>query len=121
MYHFFTNAEEALINRLSNYLSYENAIAYRGERLSPMQMADVLGMDRGQLSRTLKTLIRKNAIGVWRSGDKLTYYMNPELYQKGGSHPDLRQKFAHEVTTARKDGNARVFDVRYASRTLLVR
>ena len=80
----------------------------------------MLDIDRGQLSRTLNNLIRKNAIGVWRSGDKMTYYLNPELYQKGGGKEELRKKFAHEVTSAKRMG-AKVFDARYASRTLLVR
>lgn len=120
MYHFFTSGEELLLHRLSNYLSYENAIAHKGERLSPAQMADVLYMDRSQVVRTLKSLIRKNAIGVWVSGDRMTYYMNPELYQKGEGKTDLRQKFAHEVTTAQRSG-AKVFNVQYASKTLLVR
>ncbi len=120
MYGFFTNGEELLLNRLSDYLSYENAISHKGERLEPMQMADLIGMDRGQFSRTLKKLIRKNAIGIWVSGDKMTYYMNPELYRKGNSQKDLLQKFAHEVTQAKKEG-AVVFNVRYATRTLLSR
>lgn len=120
MYKFFSPSEELLLHRLSNYMSYENAIAHNGERLSPAQMADLLHMDRSQFSRTMKGLIRKNAIGVWMSGGKLTYYMNPELYRKGDGKRDLLQKFAHEVTTAQGDG-AKVFDVRYASRTLLSR
>ncbi len=119
MYNLFTNSEELLLHRLSDYLSYENAIAHKGERLSSMQMADLLYMDRGQFSRTLKKLIRKNAIGVWVSGDKMTYYMNPELYLKGSQKPELMQKFQHEVTTAKREG-ATVFNIRYASKTLLV-
>jgi len=103
---FFTGAEERLLGRLSDFLQLNtNAIVTPGgEYMSIEDMARYLYMDRVHVRRTVKALIRKNAVGMWRSGDFEIYYINPALYRCGDVDPYLWLMFDREYhERARKE------------------
>lgn len=95
---FFTKTEEQVINRLADYLKYnENSLVTKqGEYMNMQDMADAIFMDRRNMRRYVHSLIRKNAMGMWWSGDREIYYINPELYEKGMAPYPIKQNFDME-------------------------
>lgn len=81
----FTSAEEKTLHRLSMFLQLNtNAIvAPNGDYMNIEQMADETGIDRSNIRKVVKLLMKKNSLGQWKSGDKDIYYMNPFLFQMG--------------------------------------
>ena len=110
-HNFFTGAEERVLSRLATYLQLNtNAIVTPGgEYMSIEDMARYLYMDRTHVRRTVKGLIRKNAIGVWRSGDYEIYYINPFLYRKGNVDPYLWLLFDREYHERARKENVKCF------------
>lgn len=81
---YFKPAEEKTLHRLSMFLQMNtNAIVKNSEYLTIERMADETGMDRSNLRKVIKGLMRKNAIGKWSSGEREVYYINPILYRNG--------------------------------------
>lgn len=81
----FTPSEEKTLNRLSLFLQLNsNAIvAANGDYMSIEKMADETGIDRSNIRKVVKLLVKKNSLGIWKSGEEEIYYMNPFLYQMG--------------------------------------
>lgn len=97
----FTAAEERVLHRLADYLQL-NTNALVNPNKSPMtvqDMADRIQMNRSDLTRYLRQLVRKNALGIWKSGYDQTYYMNPYLYERGTISPWLFARFNEEMFT----------------------
>lgn len=96
---FFTLAEERVLNALANYLQMNtNAIVTPGgDYMTIDEMARQTGIDRSNLRKWVKSLIRKNAIGKWVSGQKEAYFINPHLYQKGEVKPFVFYLFDEEA------------------------
>jgi hypothetical protein len=94
----FTSAEEKTLHRLSMFLQLNtNAIVSPGgEYMNIERMAIETGIDRSNIRKTIKSLIHKNAVGIWKSGDNEIYYMNPFLYQMGDIQPYLFNLFDAE-------------------------
>ena len=94
----FTTAEEKTLHRLSMFLQlHTNAIVSpNGEYMSIERMSDETGIDRSNIRKVIKLLMRKNAIGKWSSADQEIYYMNPFLYQSGEVKPFLFNLFDEE-------------------------
>ena len=94
----FTSAEERTLHRLSMFLQLNtNAIVSPGgEYMNIEGMAVETGIDRSNLRKIIKSLIQKNAVGMWKSGDNEIYYMNPFLYQMGEIQPYLFNLFDAE-------------------------
>mgnify|MGYP001285290898 CR=1 FL=1 len=107
----FTAAEERILSRLANYLQLNtNAIVTPGgEYMGIEDMARYLYMDRAHVRRRIKSLIRKNAIGVWRSGDYEIYYINPVLYRCGNVDPYLWLLFDREYHERARKENVKCF------------
>lgn len=95
---FFTDKERRVLDDLSDWLSYDNAISNTKGHMTVTEMADAIGMDRSNFAKVLKSLTRKNAIGAWISGSRTSYYMNPDLYCKGDEKQWLGQQFSHEAS-----------------------
>jgi len=81
----FTPAEEKTLHRLSMFLQLNTnaVVAPNGDYMGIEQMADETGIDRSNIRKVVKLLMKKNAFGLWKSGDKEIYYMNPFLFQMG--------------------------------------
>jgi len=81
----FTPTEERVLGALADYLQLNtNAIVTPGgDYMTIDEMARQTGMDRSNLRKWVKSLMRKNAIGKWVSGHKEAYFINPYLYQCG--------------------------------------
>lgn len=94
----FTTAEEKTLHRLSMYLQLNtNAIVTTsGEYMGIEQMAEETNIDRSNIRKVIKTLMKKNALGMWQSGGREIYYMNPFLYQMGEIPPYLFNLFDEE-------------------------
>ncbi|WP_156157854.1 hypothetical protein [Gordoniibacillus kamchatkensis] len=94
----FTAAEERVLNRLAEYLQMNtNAIVNpNGSIMTVEDMARNIRMDRSDIRKYLRQLVRKNALGVWKSGYDETYFMNPFLYVKGKIEPWLYERFEEE-------------------------
>lgn len=94
----FTASEEKTLHRLSMFLQINtNAIvAQNGDYMGVEKMAEETGIDRSNIRKVVKLLIKKNALGTWRSGDYEIYYMNPFLYQMGNVPPYLFNLFDAE-------------------------
>lgn len=116
---FFTDKELVCLQKLSLHLSYDNAVSDRSGPLNVSSMALAVDMDKGNFSRLLKALMHKNAIGLFASGQRVTYYMNPELYCKGEPKPWLIDQFKHE-SVLRADEGESLFFVRGNRTTLVV-
>ena len=94
----FTTAEEKTLHRLAMYLQLNtNAIVTpRGDYMNIERMAEETNIDRSNIRKVIKELIKKNAIGMWKSGDYEIYYMNPFLYEMGNVPPFLFNQFDEE-------------------------
>ena len=81
----FTASEEKTLHRLSMFLQINtNAIvAQNGDYMGIEKMAEETGIDRSNIRKVVKLLIKKNALGTWKSGENEIYYMNPFLYLMG--------------------------------------
>ncbi len=81
----FTLAEEKTLHRLSMYLQLNtNAIvSSNGEYMNIEKMAEETGIDRSNIRKVVKELVKKNALGMWKSGENEIYYMNPFLFAMG--------------------------------------
>lgn len=95
----FTAAEERVLNRLADFLQLnKNAIVTPGgEYMTIDEMAEHVGLDRSNMRKTIKSLIKKNAIGKWSSGDSESYYINPFLYKCGDIDDLLFRMFDEEA------------------------
>lgn len=116
---FFSDKEKACLADLSHYLSYENAIVGRNGPMSTIEMAKALGMDDSNFRKVLRSLMRKNAIGCFESGERRTYYINPELYCKGDRKPWLEQQFAHRAYVAQQEHMAEIVELHKYRSTLM--
>lgn len=87
----FTTAEEKTLNRLSIFLQINTnaVVSPNGSYMGVEEMAKETGIDRSNIRKAVKTLIGKNALGMWRSGENEIYYMSPFLYQMGNIQPWL--------------------------------
>jgi hypothetical protein len=94
----FTTAEEKTLHRLSMYLQLNtNAIVTTsGDYMSIEKMAEETNIDRSNIRKVIKTLMKKNALGMWKSGGREIYYMNPFLYQMGNVPGYLFNMFDEE-------------------------
>jgi len=94
----FTTAEEKTLHRLSMFLQINtNAIvSTTGEYMSIEKMAEETCIERSHIRKVIKTLMKKNALGMWKSGNYEIYYMNPFLYQMGTVKPYLFDLFDEE-------------------------
>jgi predicted transcriptional regulator len=94
----FSTAEEKVLHRLSMFLQLNtNAIVtVGGEYMNVEKMADQTGIDRSNIRKVIKSLMKKNSLGMWKSGDREIYYMNPFLYQMGEIPPYLFNLFDDE-------------------------
>jgi len=81
----FTASEEKTLHRLSMFLQINTnaVVAQNGDYMGIEKMAEETGIDRSNIRKVVKLLIKKNALGTWKSGDNEIYYMNPFLYQMG--------------------------------------
>ncbi len=95
----FTPTEERVLGVLSDYLQMNtNAIVTPGgDYMNVDEMARQTGIDRSNMRKWIKALIRKNAIGKWVSGQKEAYFMNPYLYQCGDVKPFVFYLFDEEA------------------------
>jgi len=95
----FTPTEERILSVLADYLQLNtNAIVTPGgEYMNIDEMARQTGMDRSNMRKWVKSLIRKNAIGKWVSGETEAYFINPYLYQCGDVKPFLFLLFDREA------------------------
>src|SRR5690242_7974797 len=75
----FTPTEERILNILADYMQLNtNAIVTPGgEYMCVDEMARQTGIDRSNIRKWIKGLIRKNAIGKWVSGNSEGYFINP--------------------------------------------
>lgn len=91
----FTTAEEKTLHRLSMFLQLNtNAIINpTGDYMNIEDMANETGIDRSNIRKSIKMLMKKNALGMWKSGDREIYYMNPFLFQTGNIKPFLFNLF----------------------------
>lgn len=107
----FTAAEERILNRLSAWLQLNtNAIVTAGgDYMCVEQMAKQIGMDKSHMHKTVKLLVKKNALGIWKSGSMEVYYMNPFLYQCGKIEPYLFWLFDREYFKRCKDEHIQRF------------
>jgi len=107
----FTAAEERILNRLADYLQLNtNAIVSpSGDYMNIDQMSKQIGMDKSNMHKTMKTLMKKNAIGMWKSGDITAYYMNPFLFQCGDVPEYLFHQFDDEYHKKKKLEHAERF------------
>lgn len=101
---FFTDKERVVLDNLSMFLAYNNSIASKDGPMNPSQMARSLGMDESNFRRVFKGLRSKNAIGKFNSGERDTYYLNPELYCKGEDKPWLVELFRHDSKRMENEG-----------------
>lgn len=94
----FTASEERALHRLSMFLQlHTNALTTpNGEYMTVERMADETGIDRSNIRKTIKELMRKNAVGRWASADREIYYLNPFLFQNGDIKPFLFNLFDKE-------------------------
>jgi len=94
----FTTAEEKTLHRLSMFLQINtNAIVTpNGEYMSIEKMAEETCIERSHIRKVIKLLMKKNALGMWKSGNYEIYYMNPFLYQMGVVKPYLFSLFDEE-------------------------
>ncbi len=94
----FTSSEERVLNRLAEYLEMNtNAIAKPGGgHMSIDEMAAYVHLDRSHFRRTIRSLMKKNAIGRFTNGFGDTYYMNPWLYEMGEVGELLYHQFREE-------------------------
>jgi len=81
----FTPAEEKALHRLSMFLQINTnaVVAQNGDYMGVEKMAEETGIDRSNIRKVIKLLMKKNALGMWKSGEYEIYYMNPFLYQMG--------------------------------------
>ena len=81
----YTPSEEKTLHRLSMFLQLNtNAIVSpNGDYMGIEKMADETGIDRSNIRKVVKLLMKNNSLGMWKSGDREIYYMNPFLYQMG--------------------------------------
>ncbi len=107
----FTAAEERILNRLADFLQLgTNAIVSTGgEYLSIEGMAKQVGMDASNMRKTMKGLVKKNAVGIWKSGDVMTYYVNPFLFQCGDVDEFYFQLFDQEYHKRKKQEHIQKF------------
>lgn len=94
----FTAAEERVLHRLAVCLEMNtNAIiSLGGGYMSIEDMADAVCLDRSNFRKTIRGLIKKNAIGRFTSGFGDSYYMNPCLYEMGEVGSFLYYQFREE-------------------------
>ena len=105
----FSDKEKVILSELADYLSYENAIADKNGPMNLAAMADELGYDLSNFSKVFRGLMKKNALGCFDSGTNKTYYMNPDLYCRGGRKPWLEQQFSHKATMSSREGAHTVY------------
>lgn len=100
----FTAAEERILNRLAEFLQLNtNAIVTPGgDYMSIDQMSKQIGMDKSNMHKTMKLLMKKNAVGMWKSGENTIYYMNPFLFQCGDVPEYLFKQFDDEYHKLKK-------------------
>jgi hypothetical protein len=111
-YKLFTAAEERVINRLADFLQLNtNAIVNpNGSVMTVEDMARAIHIDRKDLRTYLRILVRKNALGIWKSGYDETYFMNPYLYEKGNVDRWLYARFEDEFSSKQmKEVGQRMF------------
>ena len=94
----FTSSEEKTLHRLSMFLQINTnaVVAPNGDYMNIEKMAEEIGIDRSNLRKVIKQLIKNNSLGMWQSGENETYYMNPFLYQMGTPPPYLFNLFDAE-------------------------
>ncbi|MBU7314064.1 hypothetical protein [Paenibacillus oleatilyticus] len=94
----FTPSEEKTLHRLSMFLQLNtNALVTpNGEYMTIERMADETGIDRSNIRKYVKELMRKNALGKWSSNGREIFYINPFLYQSGDVKPYLFNLFDEE-------------------------
>ncbi len=110
----FSNAECKVLLGLSAYLQFRtNAIADKGHLMSIGDMAAALNLDAGNMTRYVKALMRKNAIGRWSSGGTDKYVMNPALFESGHVDPAVRKFFQQERDKHLANGQRAVYSGRH--------
>lgn len=101
----FTQSEHELLNGLQGYLQYRtNAIVHRGKPMTIRDMAEYLEMDESVVGKNVRSLVRKNALGYWRSGREAKYLMNPELHRKGRVDGAVYRLFEQRREELLRDG-----------------
>ncbi|MBP1967142.1 replication/maintenance protein RepL [Paenibacillus aceris] len=94
----FKPAEERVLYHLSHFLQMNtNAlVTTHGEYMTVERMADETGIDRSNIRKVVKELMRKNALGRWCSAEREIYYINPFLFQNGDVPAHLFWLFDNE-------------------------
>jgi hypothetical protein len=108
---FLTMSEQCAVNYLADQLQFNtNAIVdTKGQYLNIDGMANSLDMDRSNFRKLLKSLMRKNVIGCWKSADYEIYYMNPYLYKNGEIQKFLYNQFDQEYHERSKHEHVKRF------------
>lgn len=97
--------ETVVLAGLATMLEWRtNVVAVGGRPLTTEEMADRLGMDASNVRKYVRGLVRKNALGYWRSGEKRAYVMNPELYRKGRVDEAVYLLFEQERRKREREG-----------------
>jgi hypothetical protein len=111
----FTPAEERVINRLADYLQLNtNALLNTDNSVMNIEdMARAIVMDRKDTRKYINSLVRKNALGIWKSGFSETYYMNPHLYVRGEIKRWLYSRFDEEVSVKLQIGQGLLMNGRH--------
>ncbi len=118
---YFTTAEEKALNRLSLYLQWNtNAVCRKdGAAMTVDEMANAAGVDRSHFRKTILSLVKKNAIGIWKNGYGEVYYINPYLYEFGTVEQWLFARFEDEFQAKSKIVECKRFKAGHKSTSLI--
>lgn len=109
----FTLAERDLLDALEACVEIgSNALAEKHHAYSLRELAERVNLDQGNVSRTMRQLIRKNAVVVVERGDGKTYYVNPTLFAAGPIDPWVRELFTTRLRERLREGAEAVRDHR---------
>ncbi len=101
----FTLAERDLLDALEGCVELgSNALADRHHAYSLREVAERTGLNIGNVSRTMRQLIRKNAVALVEKGDGRTYYVNPVLFAAGPVDPWVKELFATRLRDRMREG-----------------
>lgn len=101
----FTLAERDLLDALEGCVELgSNALADRYHAYSLREVAERTGLNSGNVSRTLRQLLRKNAVALVEKGDGRTYYVNPALFAAGPVDPWVKELFATRLRDRLREG-----------------
>ncbi len=101
----FTLAERDLLDALEGCVELgSNALADRHHAFSLREVAERTGLNIGNVSRTMRQLIRKNAVALVEQGDGRTYYVNPLLFVAGPVDPWVKELFALRLRDRLREG-----------------